>query len=78
MNKSEIAARASTDTEMLDWLVFYSGTVITSRDGEDAWVEWYAGDEEENKQTTRHLYRESSARDAIQEAMRREEAHDYR
>lgn len=67
----------TSDTEILDWMISYSATVICSRDGEDCWVEWYASDEEEGKQTTFARYDAKDARDALQEAMRREEAGEW-
>ena len=57
-----------TDTEMLDWLIFYGGRVCTSRDGDDAWVKWYSGDGEEELESDQF----GDARKAIQAAMKAE------
>jgi hypothetical protein len=59
-----------TDTELLDWMIFYCGTVVCSRDGEDCWVTWYSKDEEAEMMQTPIM---GDAREAIVKAMEIEE-----
>jgi len=62
----------ATDTELLDWMIFYSGQVICSSDGETCWVKWFSSDEEAGDAgecTTGHF---GDARNAIRAAMKQE------
>jgi hypothetical protein len=52
-----------TDTRRLDWMIFYSGTIAHSSDGEFCWVKWY----EDGEEMCGPLL--GNARDAIDAAM---------
>lgn len=62
-----------TDTELLDWLIFYSGQVLHSSDGDACWVKWYSADEENGDAGQCETEQFDDARNAIRAAMRQEE-----
>lgn len=59
-----------TDTERLDWMIFYGAQVCTSKDGEDCWVKWYTDNDEPGDAKT-GIY--DDARQAIDRAMEMEQ-----
>ena len=61
------------DTELLDWMIFYSGRVCHSNDGDMCWVMWYSSDEEAGNAGEMETGMFGDARNAIQAAMKAEE-----
>ena len=46
MNPSTSTPAPPSDTEILDWLIFYAGRVVVHESAETVTVEWYSSDGE--------------------------------
>lgn len=66
-------SRERNDTELLDWLIFYSGRVCYSNDGDTCRVMWYSSNEEAGNAGEMETGMFGDARNAIEAAMKAEE-----